>query len=112
MFFEIGIPALKFIQKLFYIFSLCVFVGLAGVVHNGQLHRFCECTEVHFRHLTDGRIEGYIASGEPMDKAGAYGIQGLGGRLVECTEGAYDTVVGLPTALVDELLCRLMEISE
>ena len=72
-----------------------VYTGVA-VVHNGQLHRFCECTEVHFRHLTDGLIEGYIASGEPMDKAGAYGIQGIGGRFVEGIHGDFFNVMGLP----------------
>ena len=59
-----------------------------------------EATEVRFRPLTDAEIRGYVASGEPMDKAGAYGIQGLGALLVEGIRGDYFTVMGLP-------LCRL-----
>ncbi len=51
---------------------------------------------VRFRPLTDSDIEAYIASGEPMGKAGAYAIQGLGGRFVEALEGDYTNVVGLP----------------
>ena len=57
-------------------------------------------TLVRFRDLDDGTIARYVATGEPMDKAGAYGIQGLGGALVEGIEGDYDTVVGLPVAQV------------
>ncbi|MBQ2650280.1 MAG: septum formation protein Maf [Clostridia bacterium] len=83
-----------------------VYTGVA-VVHNGQLHRFCECTEVHFRHLTDGLIEGYIASGEPMDKAGAYGIQGIGGRFVEGIHGDFFNVMGLPLCALSCLLEEL-----
>lgn len=55
-------------------------------------------TEVRFRDLSDDDIEEYVASGEPLDKAGAYGIQGLGAVLVDAIDGDYFTVVGLPLA--------------
>lgn len=54
------------------------------------------CTEVTFSQLTDDEILQYIATGEPMDKAGAYGIQGYGGVFVERINGCYYNVVGLP----------------
>ena len=66
-------------------------------------------TEVVFRSLTDREIAEYVATGEPMDKAGAYGIQGLGGALVARIDGEFDNVVGLPCRLTDELLCRAVE---
>lgn len=55
-------------------------------------------TRVQFRALTETEIDCYVASGEPADKAGAYGIQGLGGALVARIEGSYPNVVGLPLA--------------
>lgn len=61
-------------------------------------------TMVWFRKLTDGDIRSYAASGEPLDKAGAYGIQGLGALLVEKIEGCYFNVVGLPLSALSELL--------
>ncbi len=61
-------------------------------------------TTVHFRKLTDEEVAGYVATGESMDKAGAYGIQGLGGKLVEKVEGDYLNVVGLPLDEVKEVL--------
>ena len=61
-------------------------------------------TGVYFKELTDGEINDYIATGEPMDKAGSYGIQGLGGKFVEKTEGDFDTVVGFSMRLFAELL--------
>ena len=64
-------------------------------------------TEVRFRSLTDREIEDYIATGEPMDKAGAYGIQGLGTLLVEGIQGSYDNVVGLPLTAVYEMMKTL-----
>jgi len=54
--------------------------------------------------LTDAEIDTYIATGEPMDKAGAYGIQGLGGRLVRTVVGSYTCVVGLPLVAIHRLL--------
>ena len=61
---------------------------------------FSECTKVSFYPLTEKEIEEYVATGEPMDKAGAYGIQGLGAELVEKIDGDYNNVVGLPLARV------------
>ena len=64
----------------------------------------CQRTDVTFRKLTDEEIDAYIATGEPMDKAGAYGIQGGAGAFVEKLDGPYDNVIGLPMALVARML--------
>jgi len=64
-------------------------------------------TLVKFARLTEKEIEWYVATGEPMDKAGAYGIQGLGGLFVEEIAGNYYNVVGLPLPLVYRLARRL-----
>lgn len=63
-----------------------------------------ECTQVHFKKLTHEKKEKYIKSGEPMDKAGAYGIQGKGALLVEKICGDYFNVVGLPLSKLAEML--------
>jgi septum formation protein len=57
-------------------------------------------TEVWFAPMTEREIDEYVASGEPMDKAGAYAIQGLASKFIEKVEGCYFNVVGLPVALV------------
>lgn len=59
---------------------------------------------VTFRNLSDAEIAAYLATGEPLDKAGAYAVQGLGGALVKEVSGSYTNVVGLPLAAVIELL--------
>lgn len=64
-------------------------------------------TAVWFAPLSDREIEDYVASGEPMDKAGAYGIQGLASRFIDRIEGSYTNVVGLPVALVYRRLREL-----
>ena len=84
-----------------------VHTGVA-IIYRGRVHAARDTTAVRMRDFDEDEALAYIATGEPMDKAGAYGIQGLGGRLVEGTEGEFDTVVGLPTKLVDELLCRAL----
>ena len=63
-----------------------------------------EATQVTFVPMSDEEIENYVASGEPMDKAGAYGIQGIASRWVERVEGDYFNVVGLPVARVYRML--------
>jgi septum formation protein len=63
-----------------------------------------ESTTVWMRDLSDDVIRDYIASGEPRDKAGAYGIQGLASRFIPRIEGSYTNVVGLPVAAVSRLL--------
>jgi len=67
-----------------------------------------ETTRVTFTALKENEIEDYVASGEPLGKAGAYAIQGLGGRFVERVEGCYFNVVGLPLARLYRIL-REME---
>jgi septum formation protein len=66
-----------------------------------------EETVVRFRSLTEAEIQGYVSSGEGRDKAGAYGIQGLGAGLVQSVEGCYFNVVGLPVALLLNLLNQI-----
>lgn len=82
-----------------------VYTGVALVEKNERdeivsHETFVEATEVTFFDLSDEEIDWYVGTGEPMDKAGAYGIQGLGRVLVEGIRGDYETVVGLPAARV------------
>ncbi len=74
------------------------------VLHNGQAVVCTEETAVHFRPLTDGEIQSYIRTGEPMDKAGAYGIQGGGALFVDRLEGDYYNVMGLPVCRLSQIL--------
>lgn len=67
----------------------------------------CESTAVTFRELESEEISHYIATGEPMDKAGAYGIQGLGALLVSGMEGDYFNVMGLPVFRLGRMLAEL-----
>ncbi len=70
------------------------------IIRNGESESFAQISKVKFYDLTDDEISAYVATKEPMDKAGAYGIQGLGCRLVERIEGDYFNIVGLPVAEV------------
>jgi nucleoside triphosphate pyrophosphatase len=82
-----------------------VHTGLAVVRRPGAMDGIVEeVTRVTFTALSDEDIEGYIATGEPFDKAGAYGIQGIGGRFVTRIEGCYFNVMGLPLARLWSLL--------
>ncbi len=82
-----------------------VWTGVA-VVRDGEQRTGAECTAVHFARLTAAEIDAYVRSGEPLDKAGAYGIQGLAGQFVRRIEGDYTTVVGLPLARLRVLLAE------
>lgn len=65
-----------------------------------------ETSQVYFRHLSEDEIWTYIQSGEPMDKAGAYAIQGLGGAFVEKFVGDYQNIVGLPLKAFENILLQ------
>lgn len=80
-----------------------VYTGVALYYYvNGKVsvENFADCANVYFRELSSETIENYVDSWEPMDKAGAYGIQGLGAILVDKIDGDYYTIVGLPIAKV------------
>ena len=67
-----------------------------------------DLTKVKFNQLDEQKILNYIATGEPMDKAGAYGIQGMGNFLVDHIEGSLDNVIGLPTEKLQEMLSQIL----
>ena len=71
---------------------------------SGKTRTRSAVTEVRFKELTRPEIEAYVQSGEPLDKAGAYGIQGTAGMFVRSISGCYYNVVGLPLNLLYETL--------
>jgi septum formation protein len=73
-------------------------------IHQAMPDLFCESTKVQFRKLLPLEIKAYVATGEPMDKAGAYGIQGGAAAFVRKIDGDYSNVVGLPLSRVIEAL--------
>ncbi|MCG7199057.1 Maf-like protein [Marinobacter pelagius] len=75
-----------------------------ALAHRGECRSCLVVTEVEFRQLGGDEINAYVGSGEPMDKAGSYGIQGLGGIFVKELRGSYSAVVGLPLQETAELL--------
>ena len=85
-----------------------VYTGVA-VVSRGSIITFYEKTKVHMKNMTEKDIYEYIKTSEPMDKAGAYGIQGLGAVFVEKIEGDYNNVVGLPLARLYDVIKELDE---
>ena len=80
-----------------------VHTGIA-VHFRGRVYSGVASTAVRFREIEKEEMDAYIKSGEPMDKAGAYGIQGYAGRFVEGYDGDFDTVVGLSLALTRGLI--------
>ena len=74
---------------------------------SGGSSEFAEVTEVHFRTLSDDEIDAYVESGDPLDKAGAYGMQSGGCIFVERIVGDYFNVVGLPICRLNEELKKL-----
>ena len=81
-----------------------VFTGVCVIFPNGERRRFFEETDVEFYPLSDREITDYIRTGEPMDKAGAYGIQEKGGLFVKKVDGDYFNIVGLPVARLYRVL--------
>lgn len=80
-----------------------VFTGVA-VSQNGAVQVGAAETKVTFRELTEQEIADYVATGEPLDKAGAYAIQGGAGAFVAAVEGDFDNIVGLPLYLLNEMV--------
>jgi septum formation protein len=83
---------------------------ITGICLKGGIEKVChESTRVHFNVLTEREITDYVSTGEPMDKAGAYAIQGRASCFVSRIEGSYSNVVGLPIHLI---YCFLYELPE
>jgi len=82
--------------------ALVLIEAESGKMMTGQ-----ETTRVFFKEMTDREISAYISTGEPMDKAGAYGIQGKGMLLVRRIQGCYTNVVGLPMMKLTEMLSEM-----
>lgn len=81
----------------------CVYTGLA-VIADGKVETRCVATEVKFNEMSDDEISEYIDTGEPMDKAGAYGIQGYGGKFIDRIDGCYFNVMGLPQSVLYDMI--------
>ena len=82
-----------------------VYTGVSVyTTRNGRMDTRVEKTRVHFCPMTQEQIGAYIATGEPMDKAGAYAVQGMAGMYIDRLEGSYSNVVGLPMHVVREML--------
>ena len=82
---------------------------ISGVclIYEGKAHLFNAVTKVFFKDYSDEEIREYIATGEPMDKAGAYAIQGLFGKYVDHIEGEYNNVVGFPYDAIKKHISEL-----
>ena len=85
-----------------------VHTGVA-VHYRGRCFSGTATSHVLFKKMTDADIWGDIETKEPMDKAGAYGIQGIGGKFVESYQGDFDTIMGLSVSLTKELMDRAIE---
>ncbi len=84
-----------------------VYTGLA-VVCDGETQTRCVVTDVTFNTMSEAEIEAYIDTGEPMDKAGAYGIQGYGGKFIDRIDGCYFNVMGLPQSVLYEMMKKYL----
>ena len=91
--------------------SHIVYTGLAVLKENYSDVRYA-ATKVRFRPMSEKEILWYVSTGEPLDKAGSYGVQGLGSVFVESIEGNYFNVVGLPSPILYEMLIKANAITE
>ena len=81
-----------------------VYTGVCVIGPDGRAETRCDVSRVKFAALDDRTIDRYVSSGEPMDNAGAYAVQGMGGMFVSRIEGSYSNVIGLPMALLRSML--------
>ena len=79
---------------------------------SGRILRNVDKTRVHLVPMTEQEIDAYVATGEPLDKAGAYGIQGMGGMFVDRIDGSYSNVVGLPMSMLRIMLAQVGGVDE
>ena len=93
---------------------LTLIQGRAHQVHTGlclqkndTVHSFVDTSQVFFRPLSEAQIRWYVSTREPMDKAGAYAIQGIGALFIETVEGSFSTVMGLPVERMGALFGHL-----
>lgn len=94
--------------------AIKMLLALSGKAHNvhtgvavhykGRVYSGVDTAEVSFRELSREQVVSYVKTGEPMDKAGAYAIQGIGGELVSKYEGEFNTIVGLSLSLTERLI--------
>lgn len=91
--------------------SHVVYTGVAVLKKDYADLRYA-MTKVAFRPMTDKEIEWYVSTGEPLDKAGSYGVQGLASVFVERIEGDYFNVIGLPASLLYEMLLKAGAVTE
>lgn len=83
----------------------CVYTGMTLInTQCGKVYQKADCTRVHFVNMTEDEIHAYASSCEPIDKAGAYAIQGAAGMFIDRIEGSYSNVVGLSMTALRELL--------
>lgn len=90
-----------------------VYTGITVInTRSGRILRNVDKTRVHLVPMTEQEIDAYVATGEPLDKAGAYGIQGMGGMFVNRIDGSYSNVVGLPMSMLRIMLAQVGGVDE
>ena len=90
-----------------------VYTGITVInTRSGRILRNVDKTRVHHVPMTEQEIDAYVATGEPLDKAGAYGIQGMGGMFVDRIDGSYSNVVGLPMSMLRIMLAQVGGVDE
>ena len=83
-----------------------VYTGVCAVSRDGQVFTGLDTSDVHFMEMSDTDILAYVKTGEPMDKAGAYALQGIAGMFISEVRGTPSGVIGLPLPLTREMLAR------
>ena len=90
-----------------------VYTGITLInTNSGRVLRNVDRTRVHMASMTEQEMDAYIATGEPLDKAGAYAIQGQGGMFIDRIDGSYSNVVGLPMTMLRTMLLQLNGMTE
>lgn len=90
-----------------------VYTGITLInTNSGRVLRNVDRTRVHMTSMTEQEMDAYIATGEPLDKAGAYAIQGQGGMFIDRIDGSYSNVVGLPMTMLRTMLLQLNGMTE